>query len=217
MVKHETSPALGLTPNLPLGQLPHVNSTSATVMAGTRPPCLTRPVARDAHSSPGDLTTLGRRTQPLPLKPIRCSAFVGFRVNFVSDAAGGVASDVTGPEPGGALPVHFRRVNEGAPRSGRGLGRGLYLRRPQPHRRRPGHDLEGRGGAARLQPPRSRPRLRPARRRARPSSVIRRVGRCSRRRAGRRARARLLTEATTHHRAALRAALAPLAGTPVIN
>jgi hypothetical protein len=37
VVKHKTSPAFGLTPTLPLSQLPHVNSTSATVTAQRRP------------------------------------------------------------------------------------------------------------------------------------------------------------------------------------
>jgi hypothetical protein len=217
VVKHETSPAFSLTLTPPLSQLPHVNSASATMTAKRKPPCLTLYAARDAYSSPGVLTTPGRRTRPFPLKPVRCSAFEGFRVNFVCDAAGSVAFDVAGPEPGGAWPVPFRRVNESAPRRGRGLGRGLYLRRTQPHRPRLGHDLDGHGRAPRLPPRRSQSRLRPVRRRPLRPSVIRGRARSSHQRASRRARARQQAEATTTRRAA-RAAASPLSPRcPVIN
>jgi hypothetical protein len=152
MVKHKTSPAFSLTLTLPLGQLPHVNSTSAIIKAKREPSCLICSAARDAHSSPGDLIPPGHRTQPLPLKPVRCPAFEGSRVNFVSDAAGSVARDVTDPEPGGALPVLFRRVQGGARReedAGLGAGWSLRLRRMPSHRRRLGHALAGRGRAPR--------------------------------------------------------------------
>jgi YD repeat-containing protein len=125
MVKHKTSPAFSLTLTLLLSQLPHVNSASATVTAERKPSCLTCSAARDAHSSPGDLTTLGRRTQPLPLKPVQRSVFEGLRVNFVSAATGGLAFAVTDLELGGALPILFQRVYDGARReedTGLGVG-----------------------------------------------------------------------------------------------
>jgi YD repeat-containing protein len=125
MVKHKTSPAFSLTLTLLLSQLPHVNSASATVTAKRKPSCLTCSVARDAHSSPGDLTTLGRRTQPLPLKPVQRSLFDVSRVNFVSAATGGLAFAVADLELGGALPILFQRVYDGARRdedTGLGVG-----------------------------------------------------------------------------------------------
>jgi hypothetical protein len=132
MVKHKTSPAVGLTLTLLLSQLPHVNSASATILADRKPSCLTCSAARDAHSSPGDLTTLGRRTQPLPLKPVQRSVFEGLRVNYVSAATGDLAFAVTDLELGGALPVLFRRVYDGARRgedAGLGAGRSFAFQR----------------------------------------------------------------------------------------
>lgn len=167
MVKHQTSPALGLTPTLPLSQLPHVNSASATVPAKRKPSCLTCSAARDAHSSPGDLTTLGRCTQPSPLKPVQRSVFEGMRVNFVSAAAGGLAFAFAEPELGGALPVLFRHVNAGSPRRGHGLGRGLIFRLRRPHRRR-----RRRLGRA---PDGFSPRLPPRRSTSRPHAAHRRA------------------------------------------
>jgi hypothetical protein len=125
MVKHKTSPAVGLTLTLLLSQLPHVNSASATVLAQRKPSCLTCSDARDAHSSPGDLTTPGRRTQPLPLKPVQRSVFEVPRVNPVSAVTCGLAFAVADLEPGGASAVLFLRVKGDTRREeGTGLGAG---------------------------------------------------------------------------------------------
>lgn len=126
MVKHETSLAFGLTLTLLLSQLPHVNyASAATVPAKRKPSCLTCSAARDARPSPDNLTTLGRRTQPSPLKPVQRSAFEGLRVNFVSTATGNLTFAVTDFELGGALPVLFQRVYDSSRRGeDTGLGAG---------------------------------------------------------------------------------------------
>jgi hypothetical protein len=190
MVKHTTSPAFGLNPNLPLGQLPHVNSASATVSAKRKPSCLTCLTARDAHSSPGDLTTAGRRTQPLPLKPARRPALGGMRVNDVSAVTCGLAFAEIGL--GGGLQVLFLRVKDGAPRRGDGLGRGVVfrLRRPRPHRKRLGYAPDGL--PPRLTPRRSTSTPRAARRRARRTPPVQSHERRHRQRAGRGRRRHLL-------------------------
>ncbi|HEX8163230.1 MAG TPA: DUF6531 domain-containing protein [Pyrinomonadaceae bacterium] len=125
MIKHKTSLAFSLTLPLLLGQLPHVNPTSAAVLPERKPSCLTCSAARDAYPSPGGLSALGRRTQPSPLRPVQRSVLEGLRVNFVSAATGDVAFAVTDLELGGALPVFFQRVYDGARREeDTGLGMG---------------------------------------------------------------------------------------------
>jgi hypothetical protein len=166
MVKHKTSPAFGLTLTLPLSQLPHVNSASATVPAKRKPSCLACSAARDANSSPGDLTTLGRRTQPSPLKPVQRSAFDGLRVNFVSAVTGGLAFAVKDLELGGALPILFRRAYDGARRdedAGLGAGWSLVFDDRNPHRRRLGYAHHRHGLSPRLPPRWSKSTLHAAR------------------------------------------------------
>ena len=191
MVKHKTSPAFGLTPTLPLSQLPHVNSTSATVMAKRKPSCLTCCAARVAYSSPDDLTTTGHRTQPPPLKPVRRSVFEGLRVPSVSAATVSLAFAVIDLELGGESTVLFRRVYDGARREeDTGLGAGAFiLRRPHPRRRRPSRALYGRGLPHRLPPRRSKSTLQAARGRARRAPVVQSHERRHRQRASRRAHA----------------------------
>ncbi|MCA1631068.1 MAG: DUF6531 domain-containing protein [Acidobacteria bacterium] len=127
MFKQKTSMAFGLTLTLLLSQLPQVNPASAaTVPTKRKSYCPTCPAARDAQPSfPDNLATLGRRTQPLPLKPLQRSVFEGVRVNFVSAATGGLAFAVTDLELGGAMPILFQRVYDSHRRDeDSGLGAG---------------------------------------------------------------------------------------------
>jgi YD repeat-containing protein len=126
MFKQKTSLAFGLILTL-LNQLPHANLASGATIVPVKqkPSCLSCSAARDAHSSPDNLTTLGRRTQPLPLKPVQRSVFEGLRVNLVSTATGDLAFTVTDLELGGVMPILFQRVYDSDRRDeDTGLGAG---------------------------------------------------------------------------------------------